>query len=246
MEIPNNGVCGLYRILIVEDDDKIASILLSHLHKFGYFAEKVTDFKDIKQAFLAYKPDLVLLDINLPHYDGFYWCRQIRTISNVPIIFLSARVGDMDQVMAIEHGGDDYITKPFHLDVVIAKVKSVLRRTYGEYATGTNSMPRDLLNAAGLTLDASRNTMEWNGSKVDMSRNEFVLMECLVRQADRIVTRETLLEALWDDIDFVDDNTLTVNVTRVRKKLEELGIVKAIETIRGQGYRLNTSWGDEQ
>ncbi|WP_282938870.1 response regulator transcription factor [Paenibacillus sp. RC67] len=233
----------MYRILIVEDDDKIASILHSHMEKFGYAAERVTDFRDIKQSFLASKPDMVLLDINLPHYDGFYWCRQIRTVSNVPIIFLSARVGEMDQVMAIENGGDDYITKPFHLDVVIAKVKSVLRRTYGEYA-GANPMPRDILNVAGLALDASKNTMEWNGSRIDLSRNEFLLMECLVKQADRIITRESLLEALWDDIDFVDDNTLTVNVTRVRKKLEELGIVKAVETIRGQGYRLNTSWRD--
>ncbi|WP_028551059.1 response regulator transcription factor [Paenibacillus sp. UNC451MF] len=235
----------MYRILIVEDDDKIASILQSHMDKFGYSALRVTDFRDIKQAYLSHKPDMVLLDINLPHYDGFYWCRQIRTVSNVPIIFLSARVGEMDQVMAIENGGDDYITKPFHLDVVIAKVKSVLRRTYGEYA-GTSPMPRDIQNVAGLTLDASKNMMEWKGCKIDLSRNEFLLLDCLVRQADQIVTRESLLEALWDDIDFVDDNTLTVNVTRVRKKLEDIGIVKAIETIRGQGYRLNTSWGDAE
>lgn len=232
----------MYRILIVEDDDKIASILQSYMERYGYSPQRATDFRDIKQQFMTHKPDLVLLDINLPHYDGFYWCRQIRTVSNVPIIFLSARVGEMDQVMAIENGGDDYITKPFHLDVVIAKVKSVLRRTYGEYA-GANPMPRDTMNVAGLILDTSKNTMEWNGVKMDLSRNEFLLMNCLARHADRIVTRETLLEALWDDIDFVDDNTLTVNVTRVRKKLEELGIVKAIETVRGQGYRLNTSWG---
>ncbi|MBE1447056.1 response regulator transcription factor [Paenibacillus sp. OAS669] len=232
----------MYRILIVEDDDKIASILQSYMERYGYSPQRATDFRDIKQQFMTHKPDLVLLDINLPHYDGFYWCRQIRTVSNVPIIFLSARVGEMDQVMAIENGGDDYITKPFHLDVVIAKVKSVLRRTYGEYA-GANPMPRDTMNIAGLILDTSKNTMEWNGVKMDLSRNEFLLMNSLARHADRIVTRETLLEALWDDIDFVDDNTLTVNVTRVRKKLEELGIVKAIETVRGQGYRLNTSWG---
>ncbi|GAA4874639.1 response regulator transcription factor [Paenibacillus vulneris] len=232
----------MYRILIVEDDDKIASILQSYMERYGYSPQRATDFRDIKQQFMTHKPDLVLLDINLPHYDGFYWCRQIRSVSNVPIIFLSARVGEMDQVMAIENGGDDYITKPFHLDVVIAKVKSVLRRTYGEYA-GANPMPRDTMNVAGLILDTSKNTMEWNGVKMDLSRNEFLLMNCLARHADRIVTRETLLEALWDDIDFVDDNTLTVNVTRVRKKLEELGIVKAIETVRGQGYRLNTSWG---
>ncbi|MCS7459877.1 response regulator transcription factor [Paenibacillus doosanensis] len=233
----------MYRILIVEDDDKIAGILQGYLQKYGYEAIRTTEFGDIKQAFLKHHPQLVLLDINLPQYDGFYWCRQIRTVSNAPIVFLSARVGEMDQVMAIENGGDDYITKPFHLDVVIAKVKGVLRRAYGEYAVPGAAAP-ERLELAGLILDATRNTMEWGGGKVELSRNEFVLMDCLARHADRIVTRETLLEALWDDIDFVDDNTLTVNVARVRKKLEELGIVKAIETIRGQGYKLDTAWGD--
>ncbi|MFE5324669.1 response regulator transcription factor [Paenibacillus sp. NPDC056579] len=231
----------MYRILIVEDDDKIAAILHGYMEKYGYQAVRTTDFRDIKRIFLEQQPDLVLLDINLPHYDGFYWCRQIRTVSNAPIIFLSARVGEMDQVMAIEHGGDDYITKPFHLDIVIAKVKSALRRAYGEYA-GAGTMQRDRLDVEGLVLDAAKNTMEWDGKKVDLSRNEYVLIDCLAKHADRIVTREKLLEALWDDIDFVDDNTLTVNVTRVRKKLEELGIHKAIETIRGQGYRMNTIW----
>lgn len=237
----NNGVISLYRILIVEDDDKIAAILHGYMEKYGYQAARATDFRDIKSTFLEQKPDLVLLDINLPQYDGFYWCRQIRTVSNAPIIFLSARVGEMDQIMAIENGGDDYITKPFHLDLVIAKVKSVLRRAYGEYA-GSAAVSRDRLDVAGLILDAAKNTMEWEGKKVDLSRNEYLLIDCLARQADRIVKREVLLEALWDDIDFVDDNTLTVNVTRVRKKLEELGILKAIETIRGQGYRLHTLW----
>jgi len=232
----------LYRILIVEDDDKIAAILHDYMEKYGYEALRTTDFRDIKQTFVELSPDLVLLDINLPHYDGFYWCRQIRTVSNAPIIFLSARVGEMDQIMAIENGGDDYITKPFHLDIVIAKVKSVLRRAYGEYAgpnVNGNAMSREV---AGLLLDAAKNTMEWEGGKADLSRNEYLLIDCLARHADRIVSRETLLEALWDDIDFVDDNTLNVNVTRVRKKLEEIGIHKAIETVRGQGYRLNTIW----
>lgn len=232
----------MYRILIVEDDDKIAAILHDYMEKYGYEALRTTDFRDIKQAFVELSPDLVLLDINLPHYDGFYWCRQIRTVSNAPIIFLSARVGEMDQIMAIENGGDDYITKPFHLDIVIAKVKSVLRRAYGEYAgpnVNGNAMSREV---AGLLLDAAKNTMEWEGGKADLSRNEYLLIDCLARHADRIVSRETLLEALWDDIDFVDDNTLNVNVTRVRKKLEEIGIHKAIETVRGQGYRLNTIW----
>jgi two-component system OmpR family response regulator len=234
----------MYKIMIVEDDDKIAGILAGYLGKYGYEAVRVTDYKNIKNEFVARAPHLVMLDINLPQFDGFYWCRQIRTVSNVPILFLSARTGEMDQVMAIENGGDDYITKPFHLEVVMAKVKSALRRAYGEYAAAAMQSNADVTDVAGLLLDRSKNTLEWNGKKVDLTRNEFRLMDELARNVGRIVTREQLLEALWDDVDFVDDNTLTVNVTRVRKKLEELGIDKAIETVRGQGYRLCVTWGD--
>jgi DNA-binding response OmpR family regulator len=229
--------------MIIEDDDKIASILEQYIERYGYEAVRAVRFRDLKQEFIDANPHLVLLDINLPHFDGFYWCRQIRTVSSVPIIFLSARVGDMDQVMAIENGGDDYMTKPFHLDVVIAKIKSALRRAYGEYATPSPSST-DVLAASGLTLDRARNIVEWNGSQVDLSRNECLLLASLLAKTGRIVSRDDLLEALWDNIDFVDDNTLNVNVTRVRKKLEELGLPKAIETVRGQGYRLDLSQFD--
>ncbi|MBU7317663.1 response regulator transcription factor [Paenibacillus oleatilyticus] len=233
----------MYRILIVEDDDKIAGILQEYLDKYGYEAVRTTDYKHIKDAFLLHKPELVLLDINLPSYDGFYWCRQIRTVSSVPILFMSARVGEMDQIMAIENGGDDYITKPFHSEVVMAKIKSALRRAYGEYAQVQSG--RELTELNGLFVDRTRSTAEWQGRKVDLSRNELLLLDLLLKQAGEVVSRERLLEALWDDIDFVDDNTLTVNVTRVRKKLEELGIMRAIETVRGQGYRLQSSWEGE-
>ncbi|MFB0846218.1 winged helix-turn-helix domain-containing protein [Paenibacillus oleatilyticus] len=233
----------MYRILIVEDDDKIAGILQEYLDKYGYEAVRTTDYKHIKDAFLQHKPELVLLDINLPSYDGFYWCRQIRTVSSVPILFMSARVGEMDQIMAIENGGDDYITKPFHSEVVMAKIKSALRRAYGEYAQVQSG--RELTELNGLFVDWTRSTAEWQGRKVDLSRNELLLLDLLLKQAGEVVSRERLLEALWDDIDFVDDNTLTVNVTRVRKKLEELGIMRAIETVRGQGYRLQSSWEGE-
>lgn len=232
----------MYKIMIVEDDDKIASILRGYIEKYGYQAVRVQDFGDVKGAFVAERPDLVMLDINLPQFDGFYWCRQIRTVSNVPIIFLSARVGEMNQVMAIENGGDDYITKPFNLDVVMAKIKSALRRAYGEYAGQTGG--DDLKNVSGLILDSTKNTVEWNDETVFLSHKEFQLLLRLVEKKKQIVTREELLEVLWDDVSFVDDNTLTVNVTRVRKKLEGLGIKNAIETVRGQGYRLNVTWGD--
>ncbi|CAM3002143.1 response regulator transcription factor [Paenibacillus sediminis] len=233
-----------YQIMIVEDDDKIAEILGSYIKRYGYDTVRAVRMDDIKQEFAEHKPDLVLLDINLPHYDGFYWCRQIRTISNAPIIFISARTGEMDQVMAIENGGDDYITKPFHLEIVLAKIKSALRRAYGEYSASQEQS--DTLNVHGLSFDRTRNSLEWNGKIVDLTRNECLLFDALTMKTGRIMSREKLLGMLWDDVQFVDDNTLTVNVTRLRKKLEEIGINDAIETVRGQGYRLNMVWNSGQ
>ncbi|WP_068773852.1 response regulator transcription factor [Paenibacillus sp. FJAT-26967] len=231
----------MYRIFIVEDDDKIAGILKETLIKYGYEVGRAQRFHDIKNEGMQWKPDLILLDINLPRFDGFYWCRQIRTCSNVPIIFLSARTGDMDQVMAIENGGDDYLTKPFHLDVVLAKIKGALRRAYGEYAQAPSA--RDEWELGGLRLDRSKNSLVYTDKRVELTKNEALLLDCLASRPGSIVSREELLEALWDDVDFVDDNTLTVNVTRVRRKLEELGLPGVIETVRGQGYRLSTKWG---
>ncbi|GAA3410265.1 response regulator transcription factor [Paenibacillus hodogayensis] len=233
----------MYTIMIVEDDDKIAAILGSYLDKYGYASVRASDYRNVKQTFAELEPHLVLIDINLPQYDGFYWCRQIRTISNVPILFLSARVGEMDQVMAIENGGDDYITKPFHLEVVMAKVKGALRRAYGEYAS-VSVTASDRIEVEGLTLDRAKGTLEWDGRRAELSRNETKLAEELMKRPGEIATREQLLEALWDDVTFVDDNTLNVNVTRVRRKLEEIGIDKAVDTVRGQGYRLLVSWRD--
>lgn len=229
-----------YRVMIIEDDDKIADILSDYIRRYGYEALRAFDFSKIKEQFIEQQPDLVLLDINLPRFDGFYWCRQIRLISNVPVLFISARTGEMDQVMAIENGGDDYIAKPFHLEVVLAKIKSALRRAYGEYSIPAES--RDLLELQGLTLDRTRNTLSWQGYQVELTHKECLLYDTLARKMGNIVPREQLLEAIWDDIHFVDDNSLTVNVTRLRKKLEQLGIEKAVQTVRGSGYRLNPSW----
>ncbi|MED0756976.1 response regulator transcription factor [Aneurinibacillus thermoaerophilus] len=234
----------MYKVFIVEDEPKIAEMLAAHLEKYGYQPYVACNFKNLKQEFLEVRPHLVLLDINLPYFDGFYWCRQIRTVSNVPIVYVSARSGEMDQVMAIENGGDDYLTKPFHLDVVLAKLKSLLRRTYGEYAYSVSSS--DILDLSGLVLDRSRFTAEFRDRSIHLSKTEFQLLEGLARKAGQAVSRETLLETLWDDTTFVDDNTLTVNVTRLRKKLEELGLGDCIETIRRHGYKLNVQWADEQ
>ena len=235
----------MYKIMVVEDDEKIARILCNYLEKYGYQAVCSCNFHDIKSEFLSISPELVLLDINLPYMDGFFWCRQIRTVSKVPVIFISARSGDMDQVLALEHGGDDYITKPFSINVVIAKVKAALRRAYGEYSVGADAIP-DVYELEGLYLNRARCSMEWQGKEVYLTPKEFRLLDILVRRPEQVVSRYELLEALWDDIDFVDDNTLTVNVTRVRRKLEEVGIKGAIETVRGQGYRMICAWGDKQ
>ncbi len=222
--------------MLVEDDPKIAGILAGDLERYGYIVCTVQDFGRVKEEFLAHKPDLVLLDVNLPRFDGFYWCRQIRTISKAPIIFVSARDGDLDQVRALENGGDDYISKPFNLELVLAKVKSTLRRAYGEYALARDP---ELLRAGALVLNKADNTVSLGARQDEWTAKEFRLLWVLAERAGEIVSREELLEALWDENDFVDDNTLTVNVARVRRRLEELGLPDAIETKRGQGYRLN-------
>lgn len=227
------------KILIIEDDPKIAALLQSHLQKYGYNAVVAEQFDAIMEEFHKVQPDLVLLDINLPSFDGFYWCRQIRQFSTCPIIFISARSGEMDQVMALENGGDDYITKPFAYEVVVAKIKSNLRRAYGEYATKVEERKIEL---DGLTLYAERMELVKGGNVITLTKKEAVLLEMLLSRSPRVVSRELLLEKLWDDQAFVDENTLNVNVTRVRKRLQELGIQDAIETIRGAGYRLVANW----
>jgi len=233
----------MYRIFIVEDDKKIASILKKNMEKYNFKAACATQFREIMQELEDFSPHLVLIDINLPYFDGYYWCRQIRTKSNVPIIFISARAGQMDQVMAIDNGGDDYITKPIHLDLLMAKVKSVLRRAYGEYSPSLTTMQKENmeLNVQALKLNLNRNELIWKNQRVELTKNEQLLAEYFMRMPGQIVSREQLLEALWDDVHFVDDNTLTVNVTRLKKKFEELGLPKVISTIRGQGYKLNLS-----
>lgn len=223
------------RVYIVEDEPKLAAILDDHLRRNGFEPVTARRFDDIKSEFVAVEPDLVLLDINLPWFDGFYWCRQIRTISTAPIIFVTARDGTMDQVLAIDNGGDDYVVKPFNLEVVTAKVRGALRRAYGEYAL-TNE-PDLSVEYAGVTWDPLRLTARYEDGRAELSRNEGQLLASLLAARGTVVARETLLEALWDDAEFVDDNTLTVNVTRLRRKLAEIGLGSAVRTVRGEGYR---------
>ncbi|WP_413409262.1 response regulator transcription factor [Paenibacillus amylolyticus] len=228
----------MYTIMIIEDDPKIAGLLKSHIERYGDRAVLVEDFEMIVQQFEQIQPHVVLLDINLPSYDGFYWCRQIRTLSTCPILFISARSGKMDQVMALENGADDYITKPFEHEIVIAKIRSQLRRVYGDYAARDEERKVEL---DGLVVYLERLEIQLGDRKVQLTKKETILLETLLRRSPKLVSRETILEKLWDD-SFVDDNTLSVNVTRVRKRLAELAITDALETVRGSGYRLNNTW----
>lgn len=232
----------MHRIMICEDDPKLAELLRANIEKHGYETGVVRDFDRVLEFFKAYDPHLVLMDVNLPRYDGFYWCRQIRTVSRCRILFISAQAGEMDQVMALEYGGDDYITKPFHMAVVMAKIRSQLRRVDGEYAEQADER---IVQLSGLRLYPERLEMELEGTVVALTKKEAVLLESLILQSPRVASRELLLEKLWDDQTFVDENTLNVNITRLRKKLQELGVENGLETVRGSGYRLMPSWEED-
>ncbi|AKG33576.1 response regulator transcription factor [Paenibacillus durus] len=223
-------------ILIVEDDAKLAGLLQTYLSKYGFLTVIVEDFSSVLDAFLDSGADLVLLDVNLPKYDGYYWCRQIRSRSLCPILFISARDSGMDQVMALENGADDYITKPFHYEVVLAKIRSQLRRVYGSYA----QQPEERTVRSGpLTLYPERFAIQHGELTAELTQKESVLLEALMLKEGRVVSRERLLDLMWEDQHFIDDNTLNVYITRVRKKLKELNADNAVETVRGAGYRLN-------
>ncbi|MDQ0417196.1 OmpR family two-component system response regulator YxdJ [Croceifilum oryzae] len=230
----------MYKIMIVEDDIKITELLQSYIEKYGYEAVITTEFDHVLTQFKEMNPDLVLLDVNLPKYDGYYWCRQIRALSTCPILFISARSGKMEQVMALENGADDYITKPFHFEVVMAKIGSHLRRNYGTYA---HKQGERVIELSGLILQPERLEVSFHDKKIELSHKETILLQTLMERPTRIVSRDRLLEKLWDGETFIDANTLNVYMTRTRKKLQELGIPDAIETVRGAGYMLKVTWG---
>lgn len=225
----------MYKIFIVEDDAKISSLLHSYMSKYGFEAREIVDFNQVLEEFQEYGADLVLLDINLPKYDGFYWCRQIRTHSHCPILFISARDSEMDQVMALENGADDYITKPFHYEVVMAKIRSHLRRAYGAYAS---NQEEKRLESGELVLYPERYFVSCAGHGTELTVKESQLLEALILKQGRAVSREKLLDLMWEDHHFIDDNTLNVYITRLRKKLKELGSENRVETVRGVGYKL--------
>lgn len=221
----------MYKILIVEDDLVIADLIAETLTKWKLQPVKVTDFNRVFEIFKENTIDLVLMDINLPVFDGYYWNQKIREISQVPIIFISSRNANMDMVMAMNMGADDFVPKPFSTEVLMAKINALLRRTYN-YADATS----DLITHNGVTLNLANSTASYENKTVELSKNEYKLLQYLMRQHGQILSRESLLRALWEDERFVDDNTLTVNINRLRKKFEEIGLKNFIETKVGQGY----------
>lgn len=228
-----------YKIYIIEDDLSISLLLKEYISKYQFDVKVVENFENIMDEFNEFNPNLVLLDVNLPKFDGFYWCRKIRQESKIPIIFISARDSGMDQVMALENGGDDYITKPFYYELVMAKIKSHIRRSFGDYAPKMNER---IVELDGLIFYPERSEIEFNDKKLIITKKEGILLEYLIKKYPKVVDRDFLLEKIWDDIEFVEENTLNVNISRMRKRLQEIGIYNGIETVRTVGYRLNKTW----
>ncbi|WP_377521085.1 response regulator transcription factor [Priestia megaterium] len=222
------------KILIVEDDDKIYELVKEKFEQWSFEVAGVEDFQKVREVFIAESPELVILDVNLPVYDGFYWCQQIRTVSKAPIVFLSSREHPMDIVMAMNVGADDYIQKPFNLDVLVAKVQALLRRTY---SYGDTIL--DVIEWNGVVLDLKKGSLHYNDQEIHLTKNEFFILRLLLEERGKIVSREELMRRLWEDEKFVSDNTLSVNITRIRTKLEEIGLNDKIVTKKGQGYLVN-------
>lgn len=221
----------MFKVMIVEDDHTIAELIGENLNKWDLQAVLIQDFNQVLTEFNPEKPALILMDINLPVYDGFYWTRKIRERSQIPIIFISSRNTNMDMVMAMNMGADDFVNKPFAMEVLLAKIKALLRRTYNYRDSGTH-----FLEHRGLKLNLENGDAQVEEQQINLSKNEFKLLQFLLRQQGKIVSRERLLRELWQDEHFVDDNTLTVNVNRLRRKIASAGLPDYIVTKVGQGY----------
>ncbi|USK33865.1 response regulator transcription factor [Bacillus sp. F19] len=221
----------MFKLLLIEDDITLFNEIKDRLSQWSYEVYGITDFSRVIQEFSEVKPDLIIIDIQLPKFDGFHWCRMIRSHSNVPIIFLSSRDHPTDMVMSMQLGADDFVQKPFHFDVLIAKIQAILRRVYN-YNTEQVSL-KTWCNAA---VDYERNTVTNETGSVELTKNEMFILKLLIEQKNKIVCRDKLMNSLWDDKRFISDNTLTVNVNRLRKRLDEIGLGHFIETKVGQGY----------
>ncbi|WP_326512799.1 response regulator transcription factor [Clostridium intestinale] len=218
------------KILLIEDDLDVARELSLSLRRWDLEVELIDNFNNIVKEFIDKKPSLLLMDINLPFYDGFYWCQKIREHSKVPIIFLSSRDSNMDIIMGMNNGGDDYITKPFSVDVLVSKINALLRRSY-DYTSSDS-----LVYYNDAVLDIERCIFRYNDKEIELTKNEIKILSLLIKNKGKIVSREKLMMLLWNDDEFVSDNTLTVNVTRLRVKIKELGLDDIIKTKKGIGY----------
>ena len=220
----------MYKMLIVEDDPMIADEVAAQIAPWGIEARKADDLRNVMQVFAMFQPHIVLLDISLPFFNGYHWCEQIWAVSKVPVIFISSASDNMNIVMAMNLGADDFVSKPFDMNVLTAKVRALLRRTYDFGA----SVP--LLEHKGAILNTGDGSLSVNGEKVSLSKNEYRILLCLMENKGKTVSREKLMERLWQTDQFIDENTLTVNVNRLRKKLDAAGLADFIETKFGVGY----------
>lgn len=220
----------MYKIMIVEDDLTIARTLKDHLSKWDYNVSYITDFKNIVDQFNEIEPHIVLLDVMLPFFNGFYWCSEIRKISKVPVIFISSACDNMNIVMAMNMGGDDFIVKPFDLNVITAKIGAILRRAYSLQGQ-INAIEHN-----GVVLNLNDTTLNYDNNKIELTKNEYKILQILMENTGKVVSRDEIMQHLWESDQFIDDNTLTVNMTRLRKKLSEFELDNYIKTKKGLGY----------
>ena len=220
-----------YKIFIIEDEEIIRKELTIFLDRYGYETVYSTDFENIVEEALKSEANVILLDINLPFYDGYYICREIRKQSNIPIVVVTSRDSEVDELMSMNLGADDFITKPYNTQILLARISSIIRRTY-------SNSDVDLFCYKDLKYNMSTSEVEYKGTKIELTKNESRILYTLIRNKEKIVSREDIIKALWQDDEFIDDNTLTVNVNRLRKKLEEIGAEGYLQTKRGQGYIL--------
>lgn len=225
----------MYRILIVEDDPVIAKGLADHLEKWTYEVHVAQDFQNIMETFTAVDPGIVLMDISLPFFSGYHWCSEIRKLSKVPIVFISSASDNMNIVMAMNMGGDDFIPKPFDLTVAVAKIQALLRRTYAYQGHS------ELLEHCGAILNLTEASLLHKGKIIELTKNEFRIIHLLMASPGEVISRDTIIARLWEDESFIDDNTLTVNVTRLRKKLVSIGLENFVRTRKGIGYMVTAS-----
>lgn len=221
------------KVFIIEDEEKIREELTKFLEKYGYTVESSNDFENIVDISLEYEPSIILLDINLPYYDGYYICREIRKRSEVPIIVVTSRQSEMDELMSMNLGADDFVTKPYNTQILLARMASIMKRTYSNLEG-----EGEVFEHRGLKYNMSTSEVSFNGEAKELTKNESKILYLLIKNKGKIVSRDDIIKALWQTNEFIDDNTLTVNVNRLRRKIEGIGAEGYLQTKRGQGYML--------